>query len=341
MNLGRAGLVLLLTVLSTDAWAAPRVSFELVTETGFPLTGAQRWLEALKDLEDVDLRIRPGQADDQVEVTNRGTEASPRYHVVGVLTAENRLELPGGRFGLHDRAQIAKWLEKLREGGVEGLTAPKAAFGLTAKQLVEFHDRLTRPLAFKTKGIRAGDVARQIVRDAAVEFTVTEPARQAFARHELVLDELEGLSSGTALAATLRPLGLVFSPGKPRGGQVPLQISDVREVEEAWPIGWPPEDVPRNIAPKLYEYLTVEIAGTPLAEAIEAIRGRVGVHFLFDHNAIARQDIDLTKESVSFPRRRIQYQRVLDQVLAQGHLMSELRLDEAGIPFLWISPRRQ
>jgi hypothetical protein len=320
--------------------AAPPVSFELVTDPGFPMTGAQRWIDALKDLDQSGLRIRSGNPGDKTEVINRGTEASPSYHVVGILTANNQLALPYGKFGLNDRAGIAKWIEKLQEGGIDGMTTAKAAFGLTADELVEFDKQLATPISFETKGVRAGDVARKIVQSLALESSVTADARRAFSRNEPVLDELVGLSAGTSLAATLRPLGLVLSPDKPRGGKVRMVISDVREVKESWPIGWPPQAPPKDAAPKLYEYLTVEIKETALSEAINAIQGRVEIPFLFDHNGMARDQIDLTSVKVSFPKKRVQYLRVLDQVLFQAQLKSEVRLDEAGKPFLWISSRR-
>ncbi len=155
-----------------------------------------------------------------------------------------------------------------------------------------------------------------------------------------MLDELNGMSAGTSLAAALRPIGLVLAPEKPRGGKVRLAISDVREVEESWPVGWPPQETPKQIAPKLYEYLTIEIQETALSEAINAIQGRVDTRFLYDHNGIAREKIDVTSVNVSYPKKRVQYLRVLEQVLFQAGLKSEVRLDEAGKAFLWISPRR-
>ncbi|MBI2478735.1 MAG: hypothetical protein HYV60_08915 [Planctomycetia bacterium] len=325
---------------ATSTIAAPPVSFELVTDSGFAMTGAQRWIDAMKDLDQSGLRIRSGNPGDKTEVINRGTEASPSYHVVGILTANNQLALPYGKFSLSDRAGIAKWIEKLQEGGIDGLTTTKAAFGLTADELVEFDKQLATPINFNTKGVRAGDVARKIVQSLVMESSVTADARRSFARDEVVLDELNGLSAGTSLAAALRPLGLVLSPEKPRGGKVRMAISDVREVEESWPIGWPPQATPKQAAPKLYEYLTVEIKETALSEAINAIQSRVETPFLFDHNGMAREQIDMTSAKVSFPKKRVQYLRVLDQVLYQGHLKSEIRLDEAGKPFLWISPRR-
>jgi len=333
--------LLLTSICPQIAVAAPRVTFGLVTEAGFPFGGEQRWINVLKNLDQSGIRIRTGRVGDKVEVTNRGTAASPSYHVVGILSATNKLELTGAVFSLADGAKIAQWFDKLREGGVDGLTATPVAFGLTPDQLVGFHDMLANPIAFKTKGVRAGDVARKIVSTLRVPFSVTSQARRGFSRNEAILDELNGLSAGAALAATLRPLGLVLSPRKTAAGKLELLISDVREVEESWPVGWPPEVPEHKAAPELYERLpAAEIADRPLSEAIEAIGSRLETPFLFDHNGMAREQIDPAAKNVTFKRKeRVAYLRVLDNVLFQARLQSEVRLDEAGKPFLWISPR--
>jgi len=340
---GGAWLFLLAFAVSVTpaAFAAPRVEFVLVTEVGFPLNGAQRWVDLFRNLDQTAIRIRSIQNGDREAVTNRGTKGSPRYHVLGVLTDRNQLLLHGRRpLALSDRATIAKWIETLQQEGIEGLTSVKLAFGLTSQELVAFHERLAKPIEFVTNNVRAGNVSRRIVQDLALDFDVTGPARAAFARHEKVSDELEGLSSGTALAATLRPLGLVATPRK-KDGQVRLLIGEAGEISESWPIGWPPQDSPYKTAPALFEYLTVEINEQPLLVAITAIQTRVKMPFLYDHNTMARDRIDPTQAVVSLPLKRTFYKKALDSVLFQSRLRSELRVDDSGTPFLWISSTKR
>jgi hypothetical protein len=40
---------------------------------------------------------------------------------------------------------------------------------------------------------------------------------------------------------------------------------------------------------------------------------------------------------VTLPRTKTYYKRVLDRVLAQARLGAQVRIDEAGTPFLWIT----
>ncbi len=338
-----ASLTAVFLMLSAGAHlqAAPRVTFELVTGNGFPLNAARKWVDLFKNLESTSVRIRGAHGSEQTTVENVGTDALPSYHVVGILLGDNRLRLLGGNFAHTDRTKIAQWIKKLRSEGVDGLTAVRVAFGLTSEQLVAFHERVSRPLAFSTKGVRAGDVARQIVRDLQVPFDVSTVGRAAFARNEIISDDLNGITSGTALAATIRPLGLIWCPHKREDGKVILSIKEVRESDESWPIGWPIKGTPFSTAPKLFENVKVEIRDTSLSQAIEAIQPRVELPFLFDYNSMARHEVDTATKNVNFPSKRASYKRILDTVMFQAGLGTELRMDEAEKPFLWISTTKR
>ncbi len=331
-------LFVLATLSAYEAEAAPPLQFELVTEAGYLTTDSQRWVQFLAKLDQTSIRIRQSEPDDREQVTNRGTDDRPAYHVLGVLTSRNRLRLPGGEFSLSDRERLAAWIKKVETEGVVGPTKKTTAFGLTSEELVAFHEKLAPPTTCETKGRRCGDVARDLVKGLPLEFAVSEAARRAFGVEETCGDDLRGLAGGTALSAVVRPLGLVFRPEK-AGKDVRLWICEVRETEESWPVGWPSEDTPVKLAPKLFESLNVEIKDVSLATAIDAIQPRVGVPFLFDHNGMARQRIDLAAVKVKYPQGRAMYRKVLDNLLYQGKLSSDLRVDEAGRPFVWISPR--
>jgi hypothetical protein len=312
------------------------VELELVTEQGFPLTGSRDWIDVFKN-QDVQLRIRTATPGDRVEIVNRGTDNAPVYHVRGLLTRQNTLVVPGGRFTPRDRAQIAAWIDKLRRGGLDpsGGARP-SAFGLTAEELVSLHESLAVRVPESTKGGDPKAVVRQIASRIRARVVVDPAASGAFAEGGVVYDELLGVSCGTALAAVVRPLGLVIVPTK-TAGEIQLSIVDSRKATESWPIGWPPQKKERELVPKLYEFLPVEIEGALLSEALQAVRERLNVPMLFDQNAMARHRVDPAKVRVSLPVGRSYYKKVLDRMLFQGRLKEEVRVDEAGNPLLWVS----
>ena len=56
-----------------------------------------------------------------------------------------------------------------------------------------------------------------------------------------------------------------------------------------------------------------------------------------DYNAMARHGVDPAKAIVSMPAGRTTYSLALRKLLFKAGLKFEVRVDEAGKPFLWVS----
>jgi hypothetical protein len=314
----------------------PRVEFELVTQEGLTPATTQKWYQTLTELKVAGLRIRGESPTDQPKIDEAGTRDRPVYRVTGRINARGVLVVPGGQFTTDDRAKIARWIRELANNGVGGVTERKSAFGLTRQQLEEGTGDLMRPVTFSTKGLPPTDTARKIAGALRLKLAVDNDVKRALAADDPLRDELLGLSSGTALAAILRPAGAALIPVKPDGQPVQLRLVASENAEEIWPIGWPSEQPPAKALPKLFEFLNAEIEGVSAAEAIEAIRQRLEAPILFDHNNMVLHRVDLDKQ-VAVPARRTYYSRVLEQVLFKAGLKYELRVDENAKPFLWIT----
>ena len=318
--------------------ADPRVEIELVMEPGFPTDQARKWIALLEKAGARGIRVRGGNVGDRVQVEPTGTARNPSYKVTGILTLDEKLLLPGGKYTASDAAGVSRWLARLKEGGTEGLSAKPGAFGLLPAQLVATHEALSAKVNFSTKGQPTREVVERIADAMSVKVTLEASAQRALEATEPVGDELQGLSHGTALAAAIRPAGLVLVPVKD-GGQVQLRITDSKNVQESWPIGWPlpKEKSPKDVVPDMLKFIPVEINDTPLSEALSAIAGRLKVPLVFDYNALARQRIDLAAAKVTLPKSKTFYSNILSKLLFQAKLKYELRLDEADQPFLWIT----
>jgi hypothetical protein len=324
------------------AWAQPRVELELVTEEGVSAVIAHQWGAALGDLRLGNVRIRAAQPGDRVEIRQRGSGDSIVYQVTGALTARNTLRVPGGEFRVGDKAGLSSWLDKLKQGGETRLGEREVAFGMTPTQLVAVHEALKVPVTFATKEQRSFDALKRISATLRLSFLADAEARQAMAGDDPVLDELQGLSAGTAIASILRPLGLVMVPQQQAGGDVRLWITDVRRSKESWPVGWPSDSSPRETLPELFTFAgNVVIEDTPLDAALNAISQRIKAPILYDHNSMVRQQIDPAAVHVSMDEGRTYYQRIIARLVNQAGLTSELRVDDAGTPFLWVSTLRR
>lgn len=315
--------------------AKPRVSIELLTKSGVPLTASQQWYKTLTDLGIEGLQIRSANPGEEMSVSQTGTEAAPRYKVVGILSADNVLYLPGGKFKPNDAGKLRAWLANLGDGGAEGVTEPRSAFGLTPRQLVEVNDDLKPSLGFSTKGQRADRAVAQLAGSLKNATELDAAQRRALAEVTLT-DELSEVSCGTALAAMLRPAGLAFEPQR-AGGVTVYRVRKAVAGREAWPVGWKPTSRPAKVMPVLFEFLNVEIKDISVTEALAAIEGRLKVPFLFDHNALAVEEIDPKSVAAAVPEKRMTYSQVLQKVLAAARLKYEVRVDEAEKPLIWIT----
>jgi hypothetical protein len=318
--------------------AEPRIDLEVVTTSDFSPADGRAWNDMLGKLVS-SVRIRGAKPDDQPAISRLGEDDKPSYRVVGLLGGDNRLVLPKGKFGLGDAGRLESWFTKLREGGIEGVTEKPAAFGLSSAQLVSVHEALATPVSFSTAGLKPRDAAKRISDSLSLKFITDGAGQRALATEEPIADELTGLSAGTALAAILRPLGLVLVPER-AAGELRLRIADSRTAREHWPVGWPPKGNPQETLPELFKTLNVEIMSTPLAEALPAIGQRLKTPILIDYNSLARADVELTTK-VDLPMTNTYYDRILDRLLFQAKLQYELRADEAGKPLIWVTTSRQ
>ncbi|HXT58723.1 MAG TPA: hypothetical protein VN699_08805 [Pirellulales bacterium] len=318
--------------------AVPRVEIELATDGNFPATAQQQWYKLLTELKVDDLRIRKAAPDDKAEITVSGTEKIPVYRVRGRLTGNNELIVPGGRFSSRDREGLSRWLTKLRQEGPErAATKEKLPFGLLPKEFAEVHADLAHKVAFSTKGLKLHEAAAKIAGALQIPLAIDKSAAAGLTRAEPIQEELEGVSSGAALAYLLRPAGLVLEPKLDARRKLQYAITRPSADRTPWPIGWPADRPAREILPQLFEQLNVEIDDTPLSETLEAIAERLGSPVLYDHYALARRGIDPEKAKIKLAPAKLAYAIILNKALHQADLKGEWRIDEAGKPLLWVT----
>ena len=323
--------------------APPKAQFEieLGTEKGAPFDAPQKWSKLFADRSVAGVRVRPLEPGEQPKIDAGGTAASPTYRIFGTITAQNTLLVPGGKFAMSDGAALDKWLRELGENGVAGVTQKKTAFGLTPQQFAAIHDDLAQKVSFTTKGVAPRDVLSKLAAQLKTPIVVDPDAKKAIADDDPVRDELEGVSCGTAIAAILRPAGLVLVPRKPGGSPPELQVTSGKGAAEFWPIGWAPEKNVKDIAPIYFEFLNIEIDDITAGDAIAAIQAKLKVPFLYDHNGLARAKIDLDKTKIKVAPLKTFYLKALQYILQPANLKHEFRVDEAGSPFEWITPLRE
>ena len=316
--------------------AAGRVQLELVGEAqqGSPLV-FQEWLQALGRAGIKNVRLRSSQESDRPAIDVRGTEESPVYMVTGVLGGRDEVFLPGARFRRSELGKLAEWLDDLAKRGPPDRREPLEAFGLTTRQFEKLRAGLARPIGFSTVDMARSDAVEKIGRQLSVPLTLEGGLAGG---DEKIDEDLSTLSCGTVLACILRPIGFCMVP-RQAGEALACSVAKARLDQEVWPIGWalPPKKPGPEVLPALFELRNVNVENVSAADVLRAIGRQIKVPILLDHNAMARHGIDPAKALVKHPQKRTNYSVALRKMLFQAGLKFELRLDEAGTPFLWVS----
>ena len=303
------------------------------------LGDSQKWGEMLAQVGADRFSITSNRKRARPDVEESTFGNKKHYLVVGVL-AGNRLMLPGGKtFTSRDKAKIAAFIKTIRDDGPKVALSVKMAFGLTAEQLVSLQRDLAQPHKTSTKGQPVFDIVEAIADATKTPIGIDPSARNALAGKETIAEELKALSSGTTLAAILRPLGLVAMPRRQQGKSVQLVIIDSRKAKEYWPIGWPNEKGNALVAPQMFKTQDYEIRNFPLQGILDAVEKKVEIPFLYDHNSLARHGADTKKLTATFVKTRQTYFAVVRQCLSQvrPQMKLEIRNDDAGTPFVWIT----
>ena len=318
------------------------IELEVIIQKRAAIGTHQDWMTALKKCGADTFRIRQAKPSDKVDIIPSGEGESVHYKIVAIVDTRDRLHLPNARFTMNQMGQLKSYLQKIRDDGARTALAEKMAFGLTAEQLVALHEELAGPVTIETKGTSSKEFVRYIARSVKTQIILDDRALSTMNGKQQIIEELAGISRGTALAAAMRPLGLVVVPTRKQGEDIKLLICDSRSADEIWPVGWPLDQPRSTIAPKLFENLDAQIENFVLEDTLVAVQSKLEMPFLFDQNSLARHGIELGQVKVSYSKPKISYAVMIDKLLRQTEpsMAYDLRMDEAGRPFLWLTTVR-
>ncbi|MBX3413222.1 MAG: hypothetical protein KF708_11080 [Pirellulales bacterium] len=329
--------LLLVCILPLAARGANRVEFVIGTEPGVQSVSLQQWYRLVTEAGAARLDIRAVRAGEQIEIITRESSAGTTYEVHGRLSSRGELVVPGARFRANDRSKLAAWIKEIAGSGPPAAPGEVRPFGLSPADFIKVRDDLSRPTAVTTSGVERRTAIERLRKGLAFKLVDRGLLDAAIVPHEMVKEELRDLSRGTALACLLRPAGLVVQPKRQPTGDLEYLVLSAERAEEGWPVGLPAEENPRETLPALFDFLTAEVSGRPASDVVAAVQAHIQAPILYDHYALRAHEIDPAKSLVSHPEKRTYYLNLLRTALFQAKLTSQLRVDETGKPFVWIT----
>ncbi len=332
--------MLMLFAIPAAAHADNRVTLEVITMKGVSITALQAWTKLLNGKGADSVRLRNGREGEKAGISETELGSSKSYKVTAILSRDETLHMPDGkRFTKRNINELPQWFHKIKVGGEEELKRQPVSGGMTRNEKADVLATLSKPLDFETSGKPLAETLGSIRELTGLNFDASPSiiARAKMAKSE---DELKGFSAGTAMAILLRAHGLTVVPKREVGGVVNLHVQEIGSSDDAWPIGQPLKKSPAQTCPVLFQFIEVEINRTPLEKALGAITPRLQTAIFRDHFKIAQDNID-TDIDVRFPKDKTFYKKILDHILYQAFLSVDLKVDEAGQPFLWVTSAKR
>ena len=325
-----------LLMMAAPAAAKLPIEVEVAVQQGAPLDAMQFWSRTLGEANIARVRIRSMRRDEQPALEAIELGSVKRYRLLGVLTSADVLLLPGGKFGRGDRQKLKSFLEELPVAH-EHNAVERGRFGLTEAQFKKVFAALSMPVGRELSGLSSAEAFAVLTANLPADVVISTRDRALLDAASPLAQELGKLSTGTALAIVLRRFDRVLVPEHPQGGKLQFRIAASDPNREHWPVGWKPRTTPRQSAPKLYQFRTIEIDGYALSEAITALEAHMGAPAIYDELILAREEDNPLSKTVRLKRQKTFLRRALDSLLSQARLAGEVRVDETGQPFYWIT----
>ncbi|QDT00707.1 hypothetical protein [Adhaeretor mobilis] len=330
--------LLLLLALPCPVLAALPIEIEVVADPGSG-PQMQRWAKVLGECDLARVRIRGARGTDQVGIRTEETERTIRYHVTAVLDSRGRLVLPGGKFTDHQTVALKQFFQELpleqKHNSVD-----RGRFGLTAAQFERVFNAFSNPVSLPKEEVSPGALLSSLAKQTRLSVEVPNNIKWQLDDKSPEAVSLPELSLGTTLAIFLREHSLGMAPEQPRGGELQLRIfelpADQRALEH-WPVGWKSDAIGKQLAPNMYRSTAIEINGFQLEETLQALGPHAGIPLVYDRYVLARRKIVPEKIPIKIDRKEMLIRRGIDLVLRQARLTGDMRVDENGVPFYWIT----
>ncbi|MEN6458885.1 MAG: hypothetical protein ABFC63_08135 [Thermoguttaceae bacterium] len=324
--------LLLCFSFAAPVWAAGTVQLELIGDARGAALAFQDWGRSLERAGIRNVRLETAQEPGRPRLDVQGTPESPVYVVRGIVVSRDEIQLPGVRFRRGETAQLAQWLADLAAHGPVEKREKKGAYGLSAAELDRIRQDLAMSVGFHTQGI----LLRDMLQKTADRLKLPLHFEADAVGDEKVEEQLGTLSCGTALACALRPAGFSLVP-RSQDGQLSYAVVKSQADVEGWPVGSQPERSVSELLPALYDFRNVNVQNVSAATLLEAVGKALKTPIVFDRLALTRHDIDPAKAKVSYPKGRTTYSVALRRMLFQARLQFEVRCDETGTPFVWVT----
>ncbi|HQX48768.1 MAG TPA: hypothetical protein PLY87_22760 [Planctomycetaceae bacterium] len=301
---------------------------------------AQEWGRVLQDL-GYSVKFREARAGESPGVEDRDSGDLLSTHIVAAMAPDGSIGFGNYRFAIESPQPLTLLLEEIRRYGANGPPNASPTWGLTDEQFKEVTQLLAQPVrnavelqspVLAIESIGLPDNMRLKFTDAARGLAISK--RPVSAPDSL---ELQTVSRGTAIAIVLAQYGLGFRPKCVAPGRYDLEIDRGNEASNLWPVGWKPEQSFSEILPAYFKAIPLDVEDVETGKLIGAVAEKLQLPFFSAAYALDEKGLHIDTLKYTRKDARISPARLLTAVGDKLDLGFDVRVDEAGKMFLWVT----
>jgi hypothetical protein len=304
---------------------------------------AQEWGRLLQE-KGYSPRFRVPAVGEKQRLEEETADGRIRLRVVGGMKPDGSLELGNRRFTLGDEAALEMFLKDLKQHGTGGPAAGNPRWGLSEEQFLSFSRLLSRPLDGPVDLTSPAATVEKLglPMELSVIFADDTLAKSLQPGGEQVPEQLElsGVSRGTALAIVLAQYGLGFRPALTKQGTFVVEVCSGGEADNLWPVGWKTLEPTPDVLPAWLKSIPFSIEDADLTSLLEAVAGKLQIPAYTSAHALAAAGRSLDELTWSRSGKLSPF-AMLRTVGEKYELGFDVRADEAGRLFLWVTTRQQ
>jgi len=330
-------------VTYADEPAPPRRTLEvevLIQSQPSYRINAQEWGRVFQQLGySVKFREPRGGESPRIEDQDRDDILSTR--VVAAMAADGTIRVGKQKFDTETTQPLILALEEIRKHGAKGPPNSSPTWGLTDDQFKDVVQLLAAPVESPVE-LQSSILAIESIGlpgNMKIKFTDAAREKTLGRRPESALEpiELQGFTKGSAIAIVLSQYGLGFRPRYVAPGHFDIEIDRGDESSNMWPVGWKPEQSFSEILPAYFRAIPLDVEDVNINALVGAISEKMAVPYFSSASALTSKGLDINALKYTRKNDRISPARLLTAIGDKMDLGFDVRVDEAGKMFLWVT----
>lgn len=301
---------------------------------------SQEWGRVFQEL-GYSVRFRAPRAGEASRVEDLDRDDFLATRVVAAMAPDGSIRIGKQKFDIESTKLLTQALDEIQLHGAKGPRDSNPTWGLTDEQFLEVTQLLGVPVENPVELQSSILAVESVGLPANMRMKFTEAARQqALAKRPASAPdtiELQGFTKGSAIAIILAQYGLGFRPRYVAPGKYDMEIDRGNESSNLWPIGWKPAQSFSEILPTYLRAIPLDVEDVEVSVLVGAVSEKIGLAHFSSAYALKAKGLDL--HTLKYTRRddRISPVRLLTAVGDKLELGFDVRVDEGGKMFLWVT----